>query len=436
MRAGSLGCLLLAAAALGACAKPLQKVAEQPALEVSAMAESKPVYFRGATSKVRRGDPVGDYSVGTFCRLVGNVIYDDVLDFADDASLRSTFNDELKGANYTVVGDPDAVFDDPSVAKAEYMVAAVIKAMSVNACFPHAGRGGWLLRGDRRDVKGETVLTVEWQVFDVFDRKIVHKTTTQGYGGTDVAQRGGLYAMATNAFAQAARNLLADKKLHALLTAETETAAAAQATGPKADVRVRPRAPWTDAISGHIDDVRLNVVTVELALGHGSGFFIDDRGYLLTNAHVAQEAKFVRIVLVTGRRIIGEVVASDRARDVALIKSEPIEIEGLPIDAALPNVGDEVYAMGSPLDKAYAGTLTRGIVSAFRDFEGQSYIQADVRIQGGSSGGPLLDAQGNVIGMTVSRQPDQQGSESGINFFIPIGEALRVLGIRLRGETS
>jgi serine protease Do len=90
-------------------------------------------------------------------------------------------------------------------------------------------------------------------------------------------------------------------------------------------------------------------------------------------------------------------------------------------------VGDEAYASGAPLDAALSGTITKGIVSAIRrDDDGTLWIQADVDVQPGNSGGPLLDGSGNVIGITsFGLQPE--GSSIGLNFFLPIEQALAVL---------
>jgi S1-C subfamily serine protease len=113
---------------------------------------------------------------------------------------------------------------------------------------------------------------------------------------------------------------------------------------------------------------------------------------------------------------------------VALLKVDLGKTTALPLRAVKPGVGAEVYAMGSPFDPSLSATLSKGIVSAYRTMDGLNFIQSDVNVMGGSSGGPLLDASGNVIGMTVS------GIEAGevpmgLNYFIPIGDTLSALGI-------
>src|SRR6185437_11851939 len=126
---------------------------------------------------------------------------------------------------------------------------------------------------------------------------------------------------------------------------------------------------------------------------------------------------------------------ADSKRDVALVKADvhgrsPLELRPGPVQQ-----GEPVYAIGSPLGEAQQNTMTKGIVSATRVRDGLSYIQSDVAVTHGNSGGPLLDEKGRVIGLTESGlAPD--GSPIGINFFIPIGDALRALALTLPAATG
>ncbi len=162
--------------------------------------------------------------------------------------------------------------------------------------------------------------------------------------------------------------------------------------------------------------------------GHGSGFFISSDGYLLTDEHVVREARQVKITLSTGREITADVIKTDARRDVALLKAQEGRMTALPCRLSEPGIGDEVYALGSPLDIKFNTTLTKGIVSNFITMYGQRFIQSDVGIIQGCSGGPIVDGKGNVVGMTEAGMMPQ-GTPVGMNFFTPIGEALTSLGI-------
>jgi len=127
--------------------------------------------------------------------------------------------------------------------------------------------------------------------------------------------------------------------------------------------------------------------------------------------------------------LLGEVLRSDKNRDVALIKTEPIAVHPIMISDSEPNVGEEVYVLGSPLGDKFNTTLTRGILSGYRTLEEKRYLQSDVAILPGNSGGPLLDAKGSVIGISVAGLGAK--GIAGMNFFIPIGDALAKLNIEL-----
>ena len=174
-------------------------------------------------------------------------------------------------------------------------------------------------------------------------------------------------------------------------------------------------------------------VTIKLENGHGSGFFISRDGYLLTNQHVVEDNKFVTIKLTTGREMPGEVLRSHKARDVALVKVNESGMNALPLQLDPPDVAAEVYAVGTPKDEKYSTTITKGIVSAYRAFDGDlKLIQSDAAIHGGSSGGAMVDRFGNVVAVSVSGvtvTADKLGSS--ISFFIPVADALKFLAIEL-----
>ena len=160
----------------------------------------------------------------------------------------------------------------------------------------------------------------------------------------------------------------------------------------------------------------------------GSGVVISDDGYVLSNHHVAGSSGKVRIHWADGTDTVGEVIRGDARRDVALIKTQPRQ-PGLAIRSAPAQLGETVFAVGTPLDKKLANTLTRGIVSATRLVDGLPVIQSDVAVDHGNSGGPLLDEKGQIVALTVSRYEPDNVSHN-ISFFIPIADALAALGLK------
>lgn len=155
----------------------------------------------------------------------------------------------------------------------------------------------------------------------------------------------------------------------------------------------------------------------------------------MTNFHVVKNKQFTRIKLLTGRKILGEVIRRHPKRDIAIIQVENSGHIPIPIRIRALKVTEEVYAIGSPIREDLSGTVTKGIVSKFRtNASGMEDIQADVDIQGGNSGGPLLDGKGNLVGISYAGIGPPGQFSSGINFFIPIADALRKLNIEFKGK--
>ena len=157
----------------------------------------------------------------------------------------------------------------------------------------------------------------------------------------------------------------------------------------------------------------------------GSGFVITADGYIMTNAHVVQSADEITVRLTDKREFKAKVIGSDRRTDVALIK---IEATNLPVvrfgDPAKLKVGEWVVAIGSPF--GFDNTVTKGIVSA----KGRSlpqenfvpFIQTDVAVNPGNSGGPLFNMRGEVVGIN-SQIYSRTGGFMGLSFAIPIDVA-------------
>ncbi len=149
-------------------------------------------------------------------------------------------------------------------------------------------------------------------------------------------------------------------------------------------------------------------VSSEVPLGTGSGFIWDGNGHVVTNAHVIQGASAATVTLADGRALPARLVGFDRSHDLAVLR---IEGEGLPAPLTLappepPEVGSRVLAIGNPFGLDW--TLTTGVVSALdREIPGEEgrtvrgLIQTDAAINPGNSGGPLIDTDGEVIGINV-----------------------------------
>ena len=163
--------------------------------------------------------------------------------------------------------------------------------------------------------------------------------------------------------------------------------------------------------------------------GAGSGVVLDGSGHLLTSEHVVEGSAKVIVTLSNGQVLSGVVLGGDEETDVAVVKVDP---DGLKVaafgDSDALKVGQPVLAIGNPLGLAGGPTVTSGVVSSLRRTlpirggDGQPMIQTDAAVNPGNSGGPLVDLEGNVIGINTMTIPYAEG----MSFAIPINRARTV----------
>lgn len=188
--------------------------------------------------------------------------------------------------------------------------------------------------------------------------------------------------------------------------------------------------------SDNLDDVVQETVTINTVDGHGSGFVVNtNKGcFVVTNDHVIGDHKYVQITHHDGEKEYGRIERRGDSVDVALI-SFPNKHgrKGLILENELPNVGDDVFAIGSPLDEEFSNSVSKGIVSnANRVIGGIRYIQSDVTVNPGSSGGPLVVKSNKVVGIAVLGMLDESsGASLGVNCFIPIPQFLKSLKLSI-----
>ena len=171
--------------------------------------------------------------------------------------------------------------------------------------------------------------------------------------------------------------------------------------------------------------------------GVGSGFFISDDGYILTNHHVVEGASEILVTVPGGKEYKAKVIGSDQRTDVALLKIEAKGMTALAIgNPKQLKKGQWVLAIGSPF--GLESTVTSGIVSAIGRDTGEylPFIQTDVAVNPGNSGGPLLNLNGEVVGIN-SQIVSRSGGYMGVSLSIPIDEAMLVVDqLRSNGKVT
>jgi len=201
-------------------------------------------------------------------------------------------------------------------------------------------------------------------------------------------------------------------------------------------VRVRRSDPFSEFFGGNpffrqFEDPRSREQQFRQA-GQGSGVIVSSDGYILTNAHVIQNADTVNVRTINNRVFPARVVGADPNTDIAVLKIEGSGFQAITLgDSDVLRVGEWVMAIGSPLAENLAHTVTQGIVSAkgrsgvgLLDLE--DFIQTDAAINPGNSGGALINLDGHLVGINTAIA-SRSGGFQGIGFAIPINMARGIM---------
>lgn len=359
------------------------------------------------------GDVIGEIKWGVFCGDSRELQNTEKTDEWLHYSVAKAFKAEAVKYGFSTPDDAISVFDNKNDNGADYRVGATMMAFDYRTC------------GDRQQ-NGSAYSKVKWEVFSVRRQQVVYSAVIESSFAApkDLAEK----EFDSNMMAGLVDNLLADPTFVAVI--QSGGVAEGAPTRLQSALRLSPGQVVNEGVDKGASKILAAVATVESGIGSGSAFYISQEGYLLTNKHVVGDDKFVRVKLSTGRSLVGEVVRTDKVRDVALLHTDPAGCEALALRLDAGNVGEVVYAVGSPFGQSLSGTITRGVLSARRVFEGIPFLQSDVAVNPGNSGGPLIDANGRVIGISALGSGAQ-----GINLFIPIDDVMDKLSLTLGSTT-
>ncbi len=442
--ATTLSVLLIAAGCGMTDTMSIPKVASPDVAGIGAPAEKQASFaLSKVIANIRRGTPIAHFPTGGVPGVDGYLCNyrhgsDSTIEWVSGSSVLGDWSNELgeifhetlsqKGLN--IAGDPKSLFQrGESVRSAEYLIGARITEIRGNFCQAHHWWDGRPLR----KYSGEMYVSVEWTVFSNLMKREVLKFKTDGYHKQKRSNRSGITSTFHNAFASAAENILTSDDFKKISLGKYKP----KNSGKNyADLFIPRLSLLKEPIDESLDDIIPSVVTLRAGRGHGSGFVIAENGMILTNQHVVGASKRVGVILSNGLELEGEVLRTNAERDVALVKV-PLRV---PLALALRSVParrlEKVYVVGTPLTEGLRSTVTTGIVSAVRTDRRTKlkFIQSDAAVSGGNSGGPLLDAKGNVIGVSVLKLIAD--TTESLNLFIPIADALEALKIRHVGPET
>jgi S1-C subfamily serine protease len=272
-------------------------------------------------------------------------------------------------------------------------------------------------------------ITVDWQLYDTFAQKVVYKKTLQ----TPFHKKGKLNdnePELIEMFRLSIRELLAQEDFAAFMRPGADTAGTLQTSAENLLRITETNTMEAFPLPESFPRVMESFLSVEPGNALGSGFLISSDGYALTAAHVVAGLKTVPVRLKGGMVLEATVVRTNEDVDIALLKLPGMSFPPL---ALLPEssgtIGSEVYAIGNPAAKELNASVSRGVVSGNREIAGRKFVQTDAAANPGSSGGPLLDRSGRVLGVISWKFA---GAEyQGLAFAVQIRDALRLMNVAI-----
>lgn len=323
---------------------------------------------------------------------------------------------ELETSKFNIY-KPNKLFNDNILeAPVRFILGATLKVVNLSNCIKLPSRTNACIN-----------IEVEWSLFDRKSNKTILTTRNKGYGsGVNIEES------FKNSFQDCLRAMLFDSSLYNTILKYSEPTEEKQndtsGFSMTLDLVKLPELKSTSEIAAYATPA---VVTIISEYGHGSGFFVSPTGFILTNQHVINEAKSIKVVLSSGVTLDARIEYEDAKFDLAILKVNGSGFKPLAIGSQdLIKPGAEVIAIGAPYSTELSHSVTRGIVSGIRLIEGQRLIQTDVTLNQGNSGGPIIDSNGKVIGIAVSGLK-KEGLQ-GLNFAIPIDVIINRLNITIK----
>ena len=329
----------------------------------------------------------------------------------DDGTVRLAILDELRKRGYNIVGVENLLFDQDKSAEASLLLGGVITEIDCS-------RAGY---------RGRTTIcdmAISWELFDRKRNEVIYKVVTRKHEEVQTVElrrkpKDLVFRLVVGALA----SLTSRPLFNQVLQKREETVDKPQysmqmfATCERGAIE----------IPANMNEVLSAVIMIKTNAGMGSGFFISPDGLALTAAHVVEGQGAIEATTHDGHSLGVTVLRIDRVHDIALLKVNVLNNSCLPFVNEMPQPGTELFAIGAPAHEDLAFSTSKGIVSGFRDLDGQKFVQTDASINAGNSGGPLVNRSGEVIAI-VSWKIALSGFE-GLAFGVPVTQATARLAI-------
>lgn len=268
----------------------------------------------------------------------------------------------------------------------------------------------------------ESDIEIEWNLLDIYGQSLYKENSkyTSGQFSIDVNKKETVLLSIKDAIEGSLFNFVNDNKVREFLKITNEK------EKMLSEIKITK-----GTLVSNLEESLKATVTIKTKEGHGSGFVISNDGYIITNFHVIAKAKESEIIVIDnkGKEHLVKIIRKNEILDLALLKIEHTFSNhfGL-VDEKNYKIGQDIYVIGTPKSIELGQTLNKGIISGERTKENLTYIQVDASVNGGNSGGPLVDKDGVLIGV-VNAKLSGVGVE-GIGFSIPgfkIKSALNII---------
>jgi len=343
---------------------------------------------------------------------------------AGEKGFKRRFYEVLSKAGFRIpsVPDPKLFSDGEGIQQPRFLVGLQLLEISVD------------LRHDTRKDLGEgpfvgtTRLTLEWKVLDRATGKVVQTVSTRGRS-VHRQREGYVQSDNINAFEDALIAFLKEGSFVELVRTNTSSLPLIAPTVDSANVSFKLERNSIPAFKSMGEMIRYadrSCVTIITDAGHGSGVIIGREGWVLSAQHVVDGTNRVEVQFSDGLRQDASILYANVEYDVVLLDIAGSGYRPLPLainDST--GIGDEVVTIGTPADVALGQSASKGILSGKRKIADKVYLQTDVAVNPGNSGGPLLNAQGEVIGIVQSKLVGK-GIE-GLGFAVPIERVMELL---------
>ena len=324
--------------------------------------------------------------------------------------------EELRKHGHKAVGAENIVFGIDESVEAQLVLGGTIKSFK---CYRH---------------KDKTAMScdigINWELYDIRLNTVVYKVLTR-YRTSVVKSKQishkGVYKLTMGALT----SLLSRERFVSMVKKRDGSIKSKNAHTTE---YVRECDNDRKELPAEASEVARATVLVKIGQAIGSGFFFSNDGLILTADHVVRSSKTVTVETRDGTELEATVIRRDRDADLAVLKVSARASHCLPLSSQLPQIGAEVFAFGAPAGEKLAFSVTKGIVSGIREIDGQQLLQTDAAVNPGSSGGPLINANGEVVGVVTGGLTKKEFE--GVGFAVPAIAGLEEMGLVVGEETT